>query len=99
MIRGLLRLGLVWVVLMALAGAEFAVSGLRIAPGVRPILLAFAITMVAIVAVGFMNLARAPTIAKGFAVATVFWLIVLFGMGSMDALTRTWYPVLHYNPY
>lgn len=99
MIRGLLWLGLIWVVLMALAGAQFVVSGLHIAPGVRPVLLAFAITMVAIVAFGFMNLARAPTIAKGFAVATVFWLIVLFGMGSMDALTRTWYPVQHYNPY
>lgn len=96
MIRGLLRLDLIWVLLMA--GAEFAVSGLRMAPGVRPVLLAFAPAMVAIVAFGFMNLARAPTIAKGFAVATVFWLIVLFGMGSMDALTRTWYPVQRYNP-
>ena len=98
MIRTLARLGLVWVLLMALAGAEFVVSGRHIPAGSRPLLLVFALAMVAVVAFGFMNLGRAPTIAKAFAVAAVFWLIVLFGMGSMDALTRNWYPVQHSSP-
>ncbi len=55
--------------------------------------------MVFTVGMMFMHLNKAPMVAKGFAVAAVFWLIVLFGMGTMDALTRDWYPVQHYNPY
>jgi hypothetical protein len=30
---------------------------------------------------------------RAFAVAAVFWLIVLLGLGSIDALTRTHYDV------
>ncbi|MEO9191774.1 MAG: hypothetical protein ABI224_17480 [Acetobacteraceae bacterium] len=99
MTRSLVKLTLVWVFLMAVAGAEFVVSGVRMEMANRPVLLCFAAVMVATIAFAFMHLGRAPTVAKGFAVAAVFWLIVLFGMGSMDALTRDWYPVPHYNPY
>ena len=99
MTRSLVKLALAWVFLMVIAGAEFVVSGVRMEMANRPVVLFFAAIMVVIIAFAFMHLARAPLIAKGFAVAAVFWLIVLFGMGSMDALTRNWYPVQHYNPY
>ena len=99
MTRSLVKLALAWVFLMAIAGAEFVVSGVRMEMANRPVVLFFAAVMVVTIAFAFMHLARAPLIAKGFAVAAVFWLIVLFGMGSMDALTRNWYPVQHYNPY
>ena len=98
MTRSLVKLTLVWVFLMAIAGAEFVVSGARMEMANRPVLLCFAGVMVVTIAFAFMHLGRAPMIAKGFAVAAIFWLIVLFGMGSMDALTRNWYPVQHYSP-
>ncbi len=99
MTRALVKLILAWVFLMAVAGGEFVVSGIQMQSANRPLLLLFAATMVFTVAMMFMHLGRAPMVAKGFAVAAIFWLIVLFGMGSMDALTRSWYPVQHYNPY
>jgi hypothetical protein len=97
--RELTRLGMVWVLLMAIAGGEFLLSGRHIPMVSRPVLLGFALVMVFLVGLFFMRLYAAPTIAKGFAVAAMFWLIVLFGLGSMDALTRDWYPVAHYSPY
>lgn len=99
MIRSLIKLTLSWAFLMAVAGGEFVVSGMQMHMANRPVLLFFAATMVATVGFMFMHLGKAPMVAKGFAVAAMFWLIVLFGMGSMDALTRNWYPVQHYNPY
>ncbi|MEO8715108.1 MAG: hypothetical protein ABI369_08855 [Acetobacteraceae bacterium] len=98
MTRTLVKLIVAWIFLMAVAGGEFVVSGIRMHMANRPVLLFFAALMVVTIGFVFMNLAKAPTVAKGFAVAAVFWLIVLFGMGSMDALTRSWYPVQHYNP-
>ncbi|MDQ2803457.1 MAG: hypothetical protein M3Y41_12520 [Pseudomonadota bacterium] len=95
----LLKLTVAWVFLLAVAGAEFMVSGMRMRMANRAVLLAFAGVMVVTIALAFMRLLSAPTVAKGFAVATMFWLFVLFGMGSMDALTRNWYSVQQYNPY
>ncbi|HJS86329.1 MAG TPA: hypothetical protein VJ779_12800 [Acetobacteraceae bacterium] len=99
MTRQLLKLTLTWAFLMAVAGGEFVVSGMQMEMANRPVLLFFAGTMVFTVAMMFMHLATAPVVAKGFAVAGVFWLIVLFGFGAADMLTRNWYPVQHYNPY
>ncbi len=46
----------------------------------------------------FMRGYRAPIIARGFAVAAMFWLIVLLGLGTMDIVTRhTWW-VHGYTP-
>ncbi len=99
MIRQLMKLTLAWVFLMAVAGAQFVVSGMQMQMANRPLLLLLAAVMVVGVGFMFMHLNRAPMVAKGFAVAAMFWLIVLFGMGTMDALTRSWYPVQGYNPY
>jgi hypothetical protein len=95
----LLKLTLTWAFLMALAGGEFVVSGMQMAMPSRPVLLFFAGAMVFTVAMVFMRLASAPVVAKGFAIAGVFWLIVLLGFSAADMLTRSWYPVQHYNPY
>ncbi len=99
MTRQLLKLTLVWAFLMAIAGGEFLVSGMQMHIANRPVLLFFAGVMLFTVAMAFMHLGSAPVVAKGFAVAGVFWLIVLLGFGSADILTRNWYPVQHYNPY
>jgi hypothetical protein len=40
-----------------------------------------------------MRLPGAPHIARGFAVAGVFWLAVLLGLAIMDPTTRTFYAV------
>lgn len=99
MTRTLVKLALAWLLLLAIAGGEFVVSGVHMHMANRPVLMFFAAVMVVTVGFMFMNLSSAPMVAKGFAVAAMFWLIVLFGMGTMDALTRVWYPVQHYNPY
>lgn len=98
MTRQLVKLTLTWAFLMAVAGGEFVVSGMQMEIANRPVLLFFAGTMVVTVAIMFMHLASAPVVAKGFAVAGLFWLIILIGFGAMDMLTRSWYPVQHYNP-
>ncbi len=97
--RQLVVLGLTWCLLMAIAGGEFLVAGMHMRMENRPVILFFSATMVVIVAFMFMHLNRAPTVAKGFAAMGVFWLILVLGLGSMDMLTRSWYPVAHYNPY
>lgn len=53
------------------------------------------VLMVAVVVIGFMEIGKGPAIARGFAIAAMFWLIVLLGLGSVDPLTRTDYRVPH----
>lgn len=98
MIRNVIKLTLIWALLMGLAGIEFVVSGHELGLANRPVIMAPALAMVMLVALFFMRLVHASTLAKGFAVMAMFWLIVLFGLGSMDALTRSWYPVIQYSP-
>jgi hypothetical protein len=90
-------LAVTWVVLMALAGAEFLISGVHMALPDRPVVLLPAGLMVVIVVLVFMRLPRAPVIARGFALAAIFWLILLLGLGSMDALTRNLWWVQGYG--
>lgn len=98
MIRQVVVLTVTWVFLMALAGAEFMVSGLELGLANRAVILAFALAMLTTIAMMFMRLYSAPTLAKVFALMAVVWIVLLFGLGSMDALTRSWYPVVGYNP-
>ncbi len=83
-----IRLTLTWVALLAIAGGEFMLSAVHMPIGMRPTLLIFALAMVALVVFCFMQIGRMPVVARGFGVAAVFWLIVLFGIGMMDPLTR-----------
>jgi len=50
--------------------------------------------MVAVVGIVFMRVTASPAIARGFAIAALFWLIIILGLGMMDPLTRTIYPVV-----
>lgn len=83
------RLLRLWAALLLLGGIEFGVAFLPLGHVARPLVLIPAISMIGVVAVGFMNIARGPVIGSAFAVAGIFWLLVLLGLGSVDPLTRT----------
>ncbi len=85
---------LTWLSLLAAASMEFAVALLPIPPGIRPILILPSVGMAVLVALGFMRLLAAPDIAKGFAIAGIFWLTVLLGLAMTDPLTRAVYGVI-----
>jgi cytochrome c oxidase subunit IV len=89
---------LAWLLLILLGAAQFGVSFLPLGPSVRPAILTFAAAMIVTVALAFMRINTGPTIVRGFAVAGLFWLIVLVGLGGMDPLTRTDYHVQQANP-
>lgn len=93
--KGFARLFLSWVALLLLGGAEFAVSFLDIGRSLRPLVMIPGVLMVGVVAINFMEVAKGPSIVRGFAVAAMFWLIVLLGLGSIDPLTRVDYLVPH----
>jgi hypothetical protein len=79
------RFGLQWLALIALIGVELVLMLLRLGP-VAPFV---ALGMAAIVILGPMRLREAPTLAHVVALAGVFWLVVvLFGLGTLDPLTR-----------
>lgn len=80
-----------WILLLLLGGVEFAISFLPLDRSFRPLVMIPGVLMIAIVAINFMEVGKGPTIVRGFAVAAVFWLIVLLGLGSADPLTRTNY--------
>jgi cytochrome c oxidase subunit IV len=81
-----LLLGLVG--LLLLAGVEFAGLYLPLPRPLRPLLMLPALAMVALVALRFMRVGTGPAIVRVFAIAGLFWLLILLGLGSMDPLTR-----------
>ncbi len=85
---------LTWAALLLAAALEFGVSFLPIPTFVRPILILPSVAMAVMVALGFMRLLSAPDIAKGFAIAGIFWLTVLLGLAMTDPLTRAVYAVV-----
>jgi hypothetical protein len=89
------RIALTWLLLLGLGALEFAASFLPLPATLRPLLMIPAVLMVIGVAIGFMEVGSGPTIVRGFAVAALFWLFVLLGLGSADSLTRTDYLVPH----
>jgi caa(3)-type oxidase subunit IV len=91
-LRRLLR---VWLALLVLGAVEFAASFLPLPRSLRPLVILPGGLMVATVAVGFMELKRGIVLTRAFAVAALFWLLVLLGLGSADPLTRTDYHVPH----
>jgi hypothetical protein len=82
------HLVVLWLGLLALGAIEFGLSFLPWGRGARPLVILPAMAMIAVVAVGFMNVTKGPTIVRTFAIAALFWLLVLLGLGSVDALTR-----------
>jgi cytochrome c oxidase subunit 4 len=91
--RELLRLLRIWLVLLFLGAAELAASYLPLPRGWRPLVMLPGVLMVGVLAVGCMEVRRGTVLVRAFAVAGLFWLVVLLGLGSVDPLTRKEYPV------
>ena len=77
-----------WLALLGVGALECGIAFVPFAPSLRPLLLLPAIGMAALVALMFMGIRAAPAIARGFAMAALFWLTILLGLGMMDPLTR-----------
>jgi len=83
------RLALAWVVLLALGAAELAASYWPMARTLRPLVMLPGILMIVIVAFAFMEVEKGTVIVRAFAVAALFWLVILLVLGSADPMTRT----------
>jgi cytochrome c oxidase subunit 4 len=93
MTAGIRHLLLTWLALLALGAIELGCSFLPIGRSARPVLLLPAVLMVLLVVFVFMRIRTGPGVVRIFAVASVFWLTILLGLGMMDPLTRAIYPV------
>jgi len=94
-----LRLRRLWLALaLLLLAIEFGASFLPMDRAMRPLLLIPAVLMVATVGTVFMEVGRGPAVVRLFAVAGLLWLTILLGLGSLDPLTRTDYPVQSTSP-
>ena len=87
------RLLLCWAALMLLAALEFGCATIHFDRPYRPLLLLPALAMVALVALMFMRVRDGVAIVRVFAIAGLFWLTILLGLGMMDPLSRAIYPV------
>ena len=83
-----------WKVISDMGAIEFGCGFAPIGRSYRPLLLFPALCMVGLVALMFMGVPRGPAIVRGFAVAGLFWLTILLGLGMIDPLTRAIYPAL-----
>lgn len=82
-----------WLGLLVLGAIEFACTFLPFGRSLRPLLMLPALCMVGIVALVFMNIRAGPPVARVFAIAGLFWLTILLGLGMVDPLTRAVYQV------
>ncbi len=82
------RLVLAWAVLLALLVLQVvaALAHVGWATGL------LAPLMIGIVAFLFMDLGRASALSRIFAMAGLFWLVILIGLTSVDFLARHDYP-------
>ncbi len=71
--------------LLLLLGGEILVARLHVNVLAAPLV---GLVMAAIVCMSFMRLAMTGGLPRVFALAALFWLTVLLGMGSLDAITR-----------
>lgn len=79
---------LAWTGLLVLFAAELGAALLHLGV-IAP---AIGIAMALVVALTFMRLGEAPALSRIFALAGVFWLLVLLGLTSVDTFTRSDYP-------
>ncbi len=92
------RLWLTLVVLLVLLAIEFGVSFLPLDRAARPLVLIPAVLMVGVVGTSFMEVGRGPEIIRLFAIASLLWLTILLGLGSLDPMTRIVYHVQNTYP-
>jgi caa(3)-type oxidase subunit IV len=84
---------LVWVALAVLLGLELGLSQVKLGAGASALILLPAAATVLLVGICFMRVGESGLLGRFFALAALFWLMVLLGLGSMDPLTRTMHPV------
>jgi hypothetical protein len=88
------RFGRPWAILLGLVLLELLLMLVHLGPA-APLV---ALVMAGVIVMGPMELGRAPNIAHIFAFAGVFWLVlVLFGLGMLDPLTRHHLPTLFHS--
>lgn len=92
------RLWLTLVLVLVLLAIEFGVSFLPLDRAARPLVLIPAALMVVSVGTVFMQVWRGPAVVRLFATAGLLWLTILLGLGSLDPMTRTDYPVQGASP-
>lgn len=80
-----------WALLLVLLAIEIGVSFLPLDRSARPVVLIPAALMVLVVGVVFMEVGRGPEIVRLFVIASLLWLSILLGLGSLDPLTRVMY--------
>lgn len=80
-----------WLGLLLIEAVGIVASLLPIPHAARP--LVPAALMATLLAFGFMQLASAPSSARCFAIAGVFWFTVPLGLTIIDPLTRAVYGV------
>jgi hypothetical protein len=83
-------LAFTWLALLVLLAAE-AIGALYLGLGDAVPFVGAA--MAALVALVFMRARTTSPLSQIFLIAGVFWLIVLLGLGAMDPITRTDFPV------
>lgn len=76
---------LTWLGLVALLAVEFFLANV---PGLRFLVPFIGIFMAILVALTFMRLASDRGLVPVFAIAGLFWLCVLLGLGTLDSFTR-----------
>ena len=76
---------LVWLLLLALLGAELLLARSGAGRGLVPIV---GVGMALIVALTFMRLGGSRGLVPIVALAGAFWLCVMLGLGSLDSATR-----------
>jgi len=93
MMRIVRPIAFVWLALALLMALELGGAFLHAGHVFGGFLLVPAGVMVLLVGFFFMRVQRSGGLAPFFALAALFWLLVLLGLDSMDAMTRTDYPV------
>lgn len=79
-----------WIGLLALLGVQVGLAFLPLGGAHLYFALGISVAMATIVAWIFMELASAPDLARIFAYAGLFWVMVLFALGGSDYATRAW---------
>jgi len=93
MSKRLRHLALAFLLLMVLLAIEAGVSALPFGQSARPVVLIPAALMAGLVGGVFMEAWRGPEIVRLFVAASLLWLSILLGLGSLDPLTRVLYHV------
>jgi caa(3)-type oxidase subunit IV len=79
-----------WAGLLALLAVQIGLAHLPLGAAHLWFALAISAAMATIVAWLFMELAKAPHLARIFAYGGLFWIMALFALGGADYATRAW---------